>query len=130
MTKPMLSAAVAAATLFTLAACQQPAPQNVGGAQPDAVAREAASRPPVELPPAIKETKTYRCRDTSVIQVNFLADDLTANVRPGDQPTAAATVLKAPAAGEAFVAEGYSLSGSGDTVNYATPTVPSQPCKA
>lgn len=130
MKKNSLLIAVASATLLSLAACGQSEPEVVGGAQPDAVATEAANRPPVELPPAIKATKNYRCRDTSVIQVNFLADDLTANFRPGDQPTAPPVVLKAPAAGEAFVAEGYSLSGNGDTVDFAAPGKPSQSCKA
>ena len=130
MTKSPLPFAVAAATFLSLAGCQQQEPEVVGGPQPDAVAKEADSRPPAQLPPPIRETKNYRCADTSAIQVNFLADDLTANVRPADNVTAPPTVLTAPAAGEAFVAEGYSLSGSGDTVNYAAPGKPSQSCKA
>ena len=46
--------AVAAATL-SLAACGPKEPEVVGGAAKDAVAVEAANRPPVALPPAIQD---------------------------------------------------------------------------
>jgi hypothetical protein len=84
---------------------------------------------PVTLPPAIKATKTYRCKDNSLLYVTFLADDMTAMVRDKQEEPPVAT-LKAPQAGQAFVAEGFSLSGSGDTVTYDSPDAGSQSCKA
>lgn len=36
---------------------------------------------PVELPPSIKKTSTYRCKDNSVVSVDFLDDDRSANLR-------------------------------------------------
>lgn len=130
MTKTFHIIAVASATFLSLSGCQQKEPDVIGGVQPDAVAIEAANKAPVTLPPAILSTKTYRCKDKSAVQVNFLADNLTANVRPADQTTAAPTTLTAPAAGEPFVAEGYSLSSNSDTMTYAAPGRPSQQCKA
>lgn len=130
MTKSFHILAVASATLLSLSGCQQKAPDVVGGVQPDAVAIAAANKAPVTLPPAILSTKTYRCKDKSAIQVNFLADNVTANVRPAEAATTAPTTLTAPAAGEPFVAEGYSLSSNSDTMTYTAPGRPSQECKA
>lgn len=131
---PTLTAAVAFATLFTLSACEQKSPDLVGGATPDATATEAANSAPVELPPAIASSKTYRCKDNSLFYANFLTDGMTANVRDKEEEPPAVT-LKAPAAGEPFVGvppsgDGFKLIGSGDTVTYTSPDSGTQVCKA
>lgn len=128
-----IKAAVAAATLFTLAACQQKAPEVVGGPQPDAVTIAAKNKAPVKLPPAIASSKTYRCKDNSIFYANFLTDGLTANVRDKEEEPPSVTLV-APAAGEAFVGvppagEGFKLSGSGATVTYTSPDSGTQTCK-
>jgi len=128
--------ALLAAASAAVSACGQTAEDstsnqivNVGGNSANANA--TASTAPVALPPAIKNTVKYRCTgDNSVIEASFLVDDVTVNVRPGDQPTASPTQLKAAAPGQPFEAEGYSLSGSGATVTYKSPTGGSQTCRS
>ncbi len=116
----------AAAALISLAACSNE-PVTDNGV--DSQAEELASAAPVTLPPAIKATKTYRCKDNSLVYVTFLEDDMTALVRE-EQGGAPLATLKAPVAGQPFVAEGFSLSGSGDAVTYNSPKVGTQSCKA
>jgi len=134
MTKPSHLLAVAAATFLTLAGCGQSEPEIVGGAAPDATSIAAANKAPVELPPAIASSKTYRCKDKSVFYVNFLTDGLTANVRDKEEEPPAVT-LKAPAAGEPFVGvppsgDGFALTGTGNEVTYTSPDSGTQVCKA
>ena len=126
--------AVAGATLLTLSACEQKAPEVVGGPKQDAVSAEAAKRPPVVLPPSIARSVTYRCKDQSVVYVNFLTDNLTVNVRDKEEEPPAVN-LKAAAAGEPFVGvlpagEGFKMVGSGDEVTYTSPDSGTQVCKA
>ncbi|HEX8444549.1 MAG TPA: hypothetical protein VF631_12975 [Allosphingosinicella sp.] len=129
---PFILAASAAAT-FALLGCQQKQPEVVQtNVDPQAEALKTA--PPVELPPAIKAAKTYRCKDNSLVYVSFLTDDVTALARDKQEEPPVAT-LKAPAAGQAFVGQGetgkgFALSGSGDTVTYTSPDSGTQTCKA
>jgi hypothetical protein len=127
---PLIIAACAAS--LALAACK-PEPEVVpSSVDPQAEALKAA--PPVELPPAIKVAKTYRCKDNSLVYISFMTDDVTAAVRDKQEEPPVAT-LKAPAPGQAFVGQGesgkgFSLSGSGDTVSYTSPDSGTQSCKA
>lgn len=120
-------AAATVAALLSLAACSSEPELVETTADPQA--DQLAKAPPVQLPPAIKATKTYRCKDNSLVYVTFLADDMTAMVRDKQEEPPLAT-LKAPAAGEPFVAEGFSLSGSGDTVTYKSPDSGTLSCRA
>ena len=126
MTRTLILTLAAAAAL---AGCNK---QNhtINGNEPDDTANEVANAAPVQLPPSILATKTYRCKDNSVVHIDWLSDKQTANVRSGDN--AAAVQLKAPAPGETMVAEGYSLNGS-DTAGSVTLTRPgtgAETCKA
>ena len=134
MTKAPRILAVAAATLLTLAACEQKQPEVVGGPAEDAVTKEAKNRPAVTLPAAIKTSKVYRCKDKSVVYVNYLDDNVSANVRDKEEEPPAVT-LKAAAPGEAFIGvppagEGFKLVGSGNEVTYTSPDSGTQVCKA
>jgi hypothetical protein len=83
---------------------------------------------PVILPPSISASSIYRCKDDSLISVDFFADGLTANLRTTkDGPI---HHLAAAASGQPFDGDGYSLSGSGKTVQLTTPTSPVQSCKS
>lgn len=118
-------AALLASSLLT--GCNsQPDTVATGPADPDAVA--VANAPKIELPPAVKASKVYRCADSSILYVDFFADDLGANFRTESAGTN--TRLTAPAVGKPFVAEGYSVSGSGDKVTIAHPGKPAQTCNA
>jgi hypothetical protein len=120
-----LLAAASTAAIFVLAGCKAE-PVAVGGpADPQAEALKNA--PPVQLPPTMKD-KTYRCKDNSLVYVSFSSDNLTALVRDKQEEPPVAT-LKAPAPGQPFVAEGFSLSGSGDSVTYKSPDSAAQTCR-
>ena len=108
------------APLLLLAACNtQPEPEVIN-TNPDPMANALANAAPVELPPAIRSDKTFRCSDGSVVGVVFFEGDKQANVRvPND---AAPVVLKAPAAGEPFTADGgWRLTGNETKVTVTAP---------
>ena len=54
----------------TLAACNND--PIVGKDAPDPMAQELANAAPVELPPAIASSKTYRCKDNSLVTIDWL----------------------------------------------------------
>ncbi len=120
-----LTPLAAAVALLALAACDNkitaPAPATNA-----ANAADAAAAAKVALPPSIKSSKPYRCKDDSIVTIAFLEGDLQANVT---ESGTAPTILKAPAAGEPFVAAGYDLTASGDTVTLTRPNHPKQDCK-
>ncbi len=126
MYKIVFAAASVAASLSLAACSNEP---EVVDANPDPQAAELAKAPPVTLPPAIKESKTYRCKDNSLVYVTYLADNVTAMVRDKQEEPPVAT-LKAPAAGEPFVSEGFSLSVNGNSITYNSPDKGTQSCKA
>ncbi|MFP5330048.1 MAG: hypothetical protein ACLGHC_07940 [Alphaproteobacteria bacterium] len=124
---PLLLSLVAAAAL---AGCNQSDPVVVGP-DDDPANRAPAANGPVELPPSIAASKTYRCKDNSIVSVDWLSDGTTANLRGGEgEPV---VQLKAPEAGKPLVADGgYSLTGAADagSVTLARPGKGSQSCKA
>jgi uncharacterized lipoprotein YajG len=126
MTRTILLALAATAAL---AGCNNES-HTIDPNQVDDSANTVANAAPVELPAPIKATKTYRCKDNSIIQIDWLADDKTANLRVGEQ--VASTQLKAPAAGEPMVAEGFSLTGTADagSVTLTRPGTGAETCKA
>lgn len=126
MTKNTLIAA-AALLLLPLAACDQKA-ENISAQAPDPQAAELAKAPPVALPPSIKATVTLRCKDNSLVYIDFLSGDKMANLRT--EKEGAPVVLTAPAAGEPMVADGYSMTGTPKSVTLTQPGKPSQTCKA
>ena len=86
---------------------------------------------PSLLPPAIVASTIYRCKDNSVVYIDWLADNLSANFRAKQNDTP--KVLKAPEAGKPLTtADGYSLTGSatGATVTLTRPGMGAQSCKA
>lgn len=89
---------------------------------------QIAKGPPVELPPAIKATKAYRCKDNSLVYIDFFDGDKQANIHVGEK-AATPVVLKAEEAGKPFTADGYSVNGSGPSVSVTTPGKDSQTCK-
>jgi hypothetical protein len=100
-----------------------------GPADPQAEAANAAA--PVALPPSIAHSKIYRCKDNSVVYIDWLSDEKTANFKP--EKTALPTQLTAPEAGQKMVGpEGYSLTGKAadGSVTLERPGKGSQVCKA
>ena len=117
-------AAAAVAATLTLAACQQE-PEVIETPDPQAEALKNA--PPVELPPAIVASRTYRCKDNSLLYAEFLSNN-TARVRQTQDGEP--TVLTAEGGNPPFKADGYSLSANAQQVTYSAPGSGSQSCKA
>ncbi len=84
----------------------------------------------VVLPPSIAATKTYRCKDNSVVHIDWLSDNQSANFRV--EKSSAPILLKAPAVGETLVAEGYVLTGDAKaaTITLTRPGKGESSCKA
>src|SRR5512139_1747726 len=119
--------------LLALAACKQET--IVAGEQPDPMARELANAAPVELPPSIASSKTYRCKDNSLIQIDWLAQNKGAYLHGEGQ---AQTHLKPAEAAEGQPAStdltaegGFVLKGNAtaSTVTLTMPGKGAQACK-
>lgn len=122
MTKPLPFAAFA--VLLALGACNNE--PEIVNTNPDPMADKLAAAPPVELPPSVKESHSYRCKDNSVVFVDFLSDDKSANIRTDRADLPTHVIAAAP--GEPMAAEGFSLSGTGETVEIAVKGGPAQSC--
>ena len=117
---------LAAAPLMALAACNSEKPE-VLDSNPDPMATELANKAPVELPPAIKAEKTLRCKDNSLVYVTFFQGDKQAVVKTSKD--GAATMLKAPNAGEPLVADGgWKMTGTTEAITLEAPGKGSTTC--
>ena len=123
----LLLRAAPLAALALLAACDSK-PETVQGGVTDPTANEIAAAPKVTLPPALSASHTYRCKDNSLIYVDFFDDKISADLKTSKDGTA--TKLKAAEAGQPFEADGYKLTGNGTTVTFEAPGKGSQSCKA
>lgn len=122
-------------SLLALAACNSEPETIVGGDQPDPMASELANAAPVELPPAIASSKTYRCKDNSLVQIDWLAENKGAYVHgEGYSQThlkQAQPVEGEPASTDLTADGGYVLKGNSraPTVTLTLPGKPAQTCK-
>ena len=64
-----------------LAGCNKEDHTIVAGGPADDDANRVAANANVELPPSIASSKIYRCKDNSVVYVDWMSDNKTANVR-------------------------------------------------
>ena len=118
---------IAVASVALLSACNKSDEPEVVGGPADPMAAQLANAAPVELPPSVKANKQYRCKDNSLIFVDFMSDDKTALLRT--EKTGAATSLKATEAGQPFTAEGgFEVKGSGNDVTITVPGKAAQAC--
>jgi hypothetical protein len=98
-----------------LAACNPKPETIVGKDAPDPMARELANAAPVELPPAIAASKTYRCKDNSLVTIDWLSDNSAYVHGDGGSQTQVKPAVAAegkPASAELVADGGYALSGS------------------
>lgn len=65
---------LALAAALSLTACNNDDHTIVAGGPVDPMANDLANAAPVELPPAITASKSYRCTDNSVIYIDWLAN--------------------------------------------------------
>ncbi|MBN8841413.1 MAG: hypothetical protein J0I25_14575 [Sphingomonadales bacterium] len=120
----------AAVALVALSACNsKPEKAEVIDTNPDPMAAQLANKGAVELPPAIKAEKTFRCKDNSLVYVTFFQGDKQATVKTKkDGP---ATMLKAEKAGDPLVAEGgWKLTGDPAHITLTPAGGKEQACKS
>ena len=129
-------------SMLALAACNKTETPAEGEAGAEGTAATAA---PIEMPPAITATGTYRCADNTILFVDFLGANEAADIRVGDKaatavrvsaaapaaPVAGATAApEAAPAGPLKSADGESsLSGSGASINVKLAGKGAQTCK-
>lgn len=129
MTRTLTIITIAAAA--ALAGCNKEEHNIVAGELDDPMANELANAAPVELPPSIQASKSYRCKDNSIVYVDWLSDGASANLRA--DKNGAPVQVRAAEAGKPMTADGgYSVSGTqaGSTVTVSRPGKGSQSCKA
>ena len=118
---------IAVASLTMLSACNKNDEPEVVGGPADPMAEQLANAAPVELPPSVKANKQFRCKDNSLIFVDYMSDDKTAQLRTEKGGTA--TTLKAAEAGKPFTADGgFEVSGAGNDVTITVPGKGAQAC--
>lgn len=118
---------VATAALSLLSACGSDDKPEVVGGPADPLANQLANAAPVELPPSVKANKQFRCKDNSLIFVDYMSDDKTALLRT--EKTGSSTKLTAAEAGQPFTAEGgFEVKGSGNAVTITVPGKGAQAC--
>ena len=123
--KQNIFAAATVAAVLALGACSNE--PEVLDPNPDPRAAEIANAAPVEPPPMIQASRTYRCKDNSLLYADFYTNN-TVNVR--DKKDGPGTILTAPAADQPYAAEGYSLSANAAQISYSAPGKGVQSCKA
>ena len=129
MTRTPLLLTLAAAA--ALAGCNKQSHTIVSDPDQPADMNTPVANTDVQLPPAILATKLYRCADNSVVTVDYLADNKSANVHTGKG--AVSTQVTAPAPGKPMTAAGgYSVEGSASSssAKIAVPGHASQTCNA
>ncbi len=128
MTRTPLLLALAAAA--ALAGCNKENHTIVAGPDGDEGDSLPTVNEPVTLPPSILTSNIYRCKDNSVVYIDWLSDHKSANFRASQD--AVPVALTAPEPGQPMVADGYSLSGAtgAATVTLSRPGKASQECKA
>ena len=89
-----------------------------------------ATNAPVVLPPSIASSASYRCKDNSVVYIDWMSDNKSATYRA--ERTDSPVALNAPEAGQPMVADGYSLTGApgGKSITLTRPGKGSQSCSA
>src|SRR3982751_6467862 len=100
---PIVFTLVAAAAL---AGCNKEN-HTIGG--PDANDSNVVANTPVQLPPTIAASKIYRCGDNSVVYVDWLSDNKSANVRSEANGSPTQVVSAEP--GKPLTGSGISLTG-------------------
>ncbi len=117
MQKHRLLAAAVSAAVLALAACNsEPEAITINEYDPQAEALKNAG--PVALPPSIQVSRTYRCSDNSLVYVDFYTNN-TALVRTRQDGTP--VTLAAPGGVPPYAADGYAVSGNGESVRITAP---------
>ncbi|MBV8688305.1 MAG: hypothetical protein JOZ90_04635 [Alphaproteobacteria bacterium] len=120
---PRLAVAPLAA-LLALSACNNK-PTTIVAGEDDPQAEQLKNAKPVAPPPMIQASRTYRCADNSLVYADFYTNNTVAVRTKKD---ASPTVLTSPDGQAPYVADGYSVSGNGNTISYSGPGKGAQKC--
>ena len=124
MTKHPMSAVLL--SFVALAACQQKQPTVIDSTE-DPLKNQIAHAKPVELPPSISATVQFRCKDQSVVTVDFFKGGKQATLHPtkDGEPVH----LTAETAGGPYTADGgYTLSGDEKKITWKDAKKPELSC--
>lgn len=123
--------------VIALAACGPTREQQAADAEAKAEAEAEAA--PIDMPPAITSSSTYRCADSTVLYVDFYAESKGALIRAGDKTSTPVRVsAPKPAEGEQAAPAGKfasddgetTLAGSGAKISVKLPGKGEQTCKS
>ena len=118
----------AAAVLLSLAACDQK-PEEVTSVSQDPQAEALKNAPKVELPPAIEASVSMRCKDNSIVFADFYKGAKQVLIK--ETKDGPGHMLKAPNAGEAYVADGgYKVTGTSKNATIEIPGKGARVCHA
>ncbi len=110
---------------FALAGC------NSNQATEDAANQTAAANVVEAPPPMIVKSTPYRCKDGSVARVDYFNDNVSANVKLGDEELGTALKAAEPGPDTTYTAEGgWELVKNGESIELASPDKPKQACKS
>lgn len=112
--------------LLALSACNHK-PEQVTSTAPDPLAAELANRPPVVLPPMMTSEVTFRCKDQSLVYVDFFQGDRQLLVKT--DKTGSGVKLAAEKAGDPYKADGYTVTGSPKSISIIQPGKPQMTCE-
>ncbi|MBK8374249.1 hypothetical protein [Sphingorhabdus sp.] len=136
---------IAPLSMLALAACNK---TETPAAEGDAAQTAEAPAAPVELPPSITASATYRCADNTILHVDFLGKNEAADIRVGEKSATAVRVtapkVEAPAEGAAPAADAEAaptgpmksadgtttLAGNGKQINVKLADKGAQTCKS
>ena len=113
---------------LALAGCSESEPEQIDTTAPDPLESQLANAAPVELPPAIERSVTFRCKDNSLAYVDFFDGGERVNYRPSTDESAIR--LTAESDGAPFTGEGYTITGDASQITLETPEGGTQTCTA
>ena len=116
---------LAAFAALALGACSsEPETVNAGPADPQAEALNSAA--PVQNLRMVQSSRTFRCKDNSLIYIDYYTDNTAAaRLDKAAQPT----VLNATDGKPPYTAEGWSVSDNATQVSITAPGKGTQSCR-
>lgn len=106
--------------LAALAACNQKEPEVLDSRAPDPNAAALANAAPVELPPAIRAQKTYRCENNDLFYLTWFVGDKIMDARD-DEKGAPVRLTSESGSAPWTSADGWSVSGELENVTVTAP---------
>lgn len=126
MRNPLPLAAVAV-SLLALAACNTQKEPKVVDTTEDPLGNAVQNAKPVELPPAISATVEFRCKDNTLVTVDFFKGNTQLTLHP-TKDGIPVHLVAATAGGPYTAAGGYTLSGDEKKITWKDAEKPEQTC--